>query len=57
MNKELQKAIIIRSKLQNKFSKNRTESNKKVYCKQRNISVNILCKTKNSIIQTLRLVK
>ena len=33
---------MIRSKLTNKFFKDRTHSNKKAYCKQRNICVNIL---------------
>ena len=40
------KAIMTRSKLRNKFLKDRTESNKKAYCKQRYICVNILRKTK-----------
>ena len=34
ISKELRKAIMIRLKLRNKFSKDRTESNKKAYCKQ-----------------------
>ena len=38
--------------LRDKFLKDKTESNKKVYCNQRNICVNILrnAKLKNSII-------
>ena len=36
-NKELQKAIMIRSKIRN----NKTKSNKKTYCKQRNTCVNM----------------
>ena len=47
-NKELQKSIMIRSKLRKK-----TESNKKVYCKQRNISVKILHKTQNQFCSKL----
>ena len=44
--KRYKKAIMIRSKLRNKFLRNRNESNKKAYSKQRNTCVNILFKTK-----------
>ena len=46
MNKELQKAIMIRSKLRNSFLGNRNEFHKKAYFKQINIYVNVFCKTK-----------
>ena len=39
------------------FLKDKTISNRNAYFKQRNIRINILRKTRNSIIQTLRLVK
>ena len=35
LNRELQKDIIIRSKLRNKCLKDRSECNKKAYCKHR----------------------
>ena len=39
MNKKLQRAIMIRSELRNGFLRDRTDSNKKAYYKQRNICV------------------
>ena len=56
MNKELQKAITIRPKLRNKFLEEITESNKKAYCKQRNICVNILRKTKKQYYPKLEII-
>ena len=44
---------MIRSKPRNKFLKDRTESNKGTYCKQRNICDNILCKTKKQYYSNL----
>ena len=46
-----------RSKQRNKFLKDRTKSNIKAYCKQRNICVTILGKTKKQCYKILRLVK
>ena len=42
MNKTLRTAIMQRSKLKNRFSKQRTEANKKAYNKQRNVCVSLL---------------
>ena len=46
MNKTLRTAIMQRSKLKNRFSKQRTEANKKAYNKQRNLCVSLLRKSK-----------
>ena len=46
MNKELSKAIMNRSRLRNAFLKNKTESSRNYYVKQRNYCTNILRKTK-----------
>ena len=46
MNKELKKAVMVRSKLRNKFLKSRSEEDRKVYNKQRNMCVKLLKKTK-----------
>ena len=46
MNKKLSKAIMNRTRLRNKFLKNRTDENKRKYSKQRNYCVSLLRKTK-----------
>ena len=46
MSKALRKAIMVRSKLKNKYNKNRTGENWDSYKKQRNFCVNLLRKTK-----------
>ena len=46
MNKELRKAIMKRSKLKNLFIKQKTESNRIAYNKQRNLCVSLLRKSK-----------
>ena len=46
MTKALRKAIMVRSKLKNKYNKIRTEENWGSYQKQRNFCVNLLRKTK-----------
>ena len=59
MNKELKKAIMVRSKLRNKFLKSRSEEDRKAYNKQRNMCVRLLKKTKRSyfsILNTKRVV-
>ena len=44
MNKELKKAIMVRSKLRNKFLKSRSEEDRKAYNKQRNMCIELLKK-------------
>ena len=46
MTKNLQKAIMKRSRLRNKFLSNRTEMSRKEYKKQRNFCVNLLKRAK-----------
>ena len=46
INKNLAKAIVLRTKLRNIFLKNRTEGNKNRYIKQRNLCVTFLRKSK-----------
>ena len=53
MNKNLSKAIMLRTKLRNIFLKNRTEENKGRYTKQRNLSVTILRKRKREYFNNL----
>ena len=48
---------MIRSKLRNAFLKEKTESNKKVYCKQRKICVSILHKSKKQYYLNLEASK
>ena len=51
MNKDLQKAIMTRSRLLNKFRKDKSELNKKAYNKQRNYCVKLLRKAKKRFFQ------
>ena len=46
MTKGLHKAIMKRSRLRNKFLRDRTETSRKEYKKQRNVCVNLLKKAK-----------
>ena len=55
MNKKLTKAIMTRSRLKNKFSKNPNEVNKSIYNKQRNYCVNLLRKVKKNYYANLNL--
>ena len=48
MNKTLQKAVLTRSRLHNKFLKNKTQSNESAYKKQINYYVRLLRKEKSS---------
>ena len=48
MKKSLRKAIILRSKLRNRFLKETTDESKSLYNKQRNICVSLLRKTKRN---------
>ena len=47
MNKTLQKRVMTRSRLRNKFVKYKTQSNETAYKKQRNYCVNLFRKEKN----------
>ena len=51
--KALPKEIMHRSRLRNKFLKERTKESKTVYKKQRNICVSLLCKTKRDCFGNL----
>ena len=53
MNKELKKAIMVRSKLRNKFLNSRSEEDRKAYNKQRNMCVKLLKKTKRNYFSNL----
>ena len=55
MNKALRKAIMLRSKLKNKYNKYPSYQNSKNYKKQRNICVNLLRKTKKEYFSNLNL--
>ena len=47
VNRELNKAIMQRSRLRNEYLKLKTRTAKIAYNKQRNVCVSILCKSKN----------
>ena len=53
MNKELSKAIMNRTRLRNKFLKDKTEYNKNMYAKQRNFCVSLLRRTKRDYYNNL----
>ena len=57
MNKTLSKAIMSRTKLKNKFLKNRSNENKKKYVKQRNHCVYLLRKTKREYYIAILMTK
>ena len=46
MNKQLNKAVMDRNRLRNKYSRNKPEETKKAYNKQRNYVVSLLRKSK-----------
>ena len=50
MNKDLNKAIMVRSELRNKFLRIKTEENRIVYVSQRNFCDNMLCQKKREYI-------
>ena len=52
--KELRKEHMKRSRLQNKYRKNRTKGNEVAYKKQRNLCVNLLKKVKTSYFENLK---
>ena len=53
MNKEIQRAVLVRSKVRKKFLKSRSKSDKKAYNKQRNKCVSLLRKTKKAYYSNL----
>ena len=53
MNKTLQKAVMTRYRLRNKFLKNKTQSNETAYKKQRNYCVSLFRKEKKSFFENL----
>ena len=53
INKNLSKAIMLRTKLSNIFLKNRTEKNKDRYTKQRNLCATLLRKSKREYFNNL----
>ena len=53
INKEIQRALMVRSKLRKKFLKSRSKSDKKAYNKQRNKCVSLLRKTKKAYYSNL----
>ena len=53
VNKELSKAMMLRTKLRNKFLKQKTTETRSAYNKQRNIYVSILRKAKRSYFENL----
>ena len=53
MNKELRKAIMLRSKFRNKFNRLKTESAKIEYNKQRNLCTSLLRKAKRQYYSNL----
>ena len=53
VNKELRKAIMVRSRLLNKFLKSKTEDSKMAYNKQRNWCVSLLRNTKKFFYENL----
>ena len=55
MNKALRKAIMVKSKLKNKYNKNRTGENWDSYKKQRNFCVNLTRKTKKDYFNNLNI--
>ena len=54
INKNLAKAIMLRTKLRNIFLKNRTDGNKNRYTKQKNFCVTLLRKVRENILKLKR---
>ena len=55
MSKNLRKAIMVRSRLKNKFNKNPSDENRSLFKKQRNFCVSLLRKEKKTYYQNLDL--
>ena len=53
INKEIQRGVMVKSKLRKKFLKSRSESDKKAFNKQRNKCVSLLRKTKKAYYSNL----
>ena len=53
MNKTLQEALMTRSRLRNKFLKNKTQSDETAYKKQKNYCVSLFRKEKKSFFENL----
>ena len=52
-NKDFSKEIMARSRLRNKYIKNRNEENRAIYVKQRNYCVSLLRKSKKKYYENL----
>ena len=55
INKEIQRGVMVRSKLRKKFLKSRSENDKKAYNKQKNKCVSLLRKTKKAYYSNLNM--
>ena len=53
INNEISKATMTRSRLRNRYLKNRSEENRKLFCKQRNKCVSLLRKSKKDYFASL----
>ena len=53
INNEISKTIMTRSRLRNRFLQNRSEENRKLFCKQRNKGVSLLQKSKKNYFANL----
>ena len=53
MDSELNHAIMLHSKLCNKFLKSRSNKDREAYNKQRNLCVSLLCQNKKDYFETL----
>ena len=53
INNEISMAIMTRSRLRNRFLKNRSEENRKLFCKQRNKCVSLLQTSKKDYFENL----
>ena len=51
---EISKAIMTRSRLRNRFSKNRSEENQKLFCKQKNNNVSLLRRSIKDYFENLK---
>ena len=54
MNNEISKAIMTRTSLRNSFLKNRSNRNRDLFCKQRNLCVSLLRKSKKDYFSYLK---
>lgn len=53
INNEISKAVMTRTRLGNCFLKNRTDENRELFCKQRNLCVSVLRKSKKDYFAKL----